>query len=314
MSLYQRWAKGRRRHLPRQTTQLPPRVFSNSCRRSSIAMPKRSGGTRSEVLTTAMNDLDQGNYTQAVSNLRSFDSAVQSAADPSDLHCELGRALNLDRGRARPRRPERHRRNQLQCRRLPAWPRPRPPDPQADDPANNQQISGAYDHALPASFTGTARFSVGDYSRAETDPSGRVVAGNVRRAGREWARQMRPPPVPAFTACGNPDTAAGAGRPLFNLGDDGRVAHNRRLQRLDLGAGQAISTFDQEPSPSVSGNRHESATPDPEGQQYRATSSLLCLASLQVARAVEAIGNLRRQPLAISNVDGSIIFAPDDGI
>ena len=126
-------------------------------------------GALAQDLTTAMNDLDQGSYTQAVSNLRSFDSAVQSApasdftASSEELLISTGQSMIADLNAT----------DVINFNTATAHGPGETASPQADDPANNQQISGAM--ITGPSFTGTASFSVGNYSQdPETDPSGRV--------------------------------------------------------------------------------------------------------------------------------------------
>ena len=123
-------------------------------------------------LTTATTELDQGNYSQAISELQSFDAAVQTAPtadftpNSAALLVSIGQELindldatdvaNVDSATAQ---------NPNTTATV-----------KADDPANNQQVLGAL--TTGSQFSGKALFSVGNYTQdPNADPAGQVSQG-----------------------------------------------------------------------------------------------------------------------------------------
>jgi Repeat of unknown function (DUF5650)/Invasin, domain 3/Immunoglobulin I-set domain len=120
-------------------------------------------------LTTASTDLGQGNYPQAVSDLQIFDAAVKNAPatdftpNAAAALVSVGLALIGDLGAT----------NVANFTTANAQGANATANAAAADPANNQQILGSI--TTGSSFTGTAQFSVGNYSQnPNSNPAGQV--------------------------------------------------------------------------------------------------------------------------------------------
>lgn len=131
-------------------------------------------------LTTSENDLDAGEYSQAESELQSFDSAIQSttstdfSSNSAALLTTIGAGFITDLTAA----------DAANFDTATAQGPGTTASTQADDSANNQQISGSV--TTGSSFTGTASFSVGNYTQdPNADPSGQVsqAAFDVQATG-----------------------------------------------------------------------------------------------------------------------------------
>jgi len=123
-------------------------------------------------LTMASTDLDGGYYLQAISDLQTFDMAVQAAAtmefvaNSADLLVSIGQSLIGDLGAT-------------DVANLNSASLKSPNDTvnvQADYPANNQQVSGTL--TTGSALSGTGEFSVGNYTQ---DPVA-APAGQVSQA------------------------------------------------------------------------------------------------------------------------------------